>query len=114
MEVVKSKHITELAEDGEYTMEMLLELSVKTNMNLVPKHDNNTKSLEQFCKDTVATIWHNHGGCHVGKFVDGDYRVLGFDRLRIVDGSTYSVSPGTNPQGTVMMTGRYINLVIYL
>lgn len=105
--------MTELAEDGEYTREMLLELGVKANMNLVPKHANNTKSLEQFCKDTVVTIWHYHGGCHVGKLVDVDYRVFGVDRLCIVDSSTCSVSPGTNPQGTVMMMGGYINLIIY-
>jgi fatty acid omega-hydroxy dehydrogenase len=81
-------------------------MSVRANVNFVPKHTNDTKSLEQFCRDTVITIWHYHGGCHVGKVVDQDYRVFGVDGLRVVDGSTLLKSPGTNPQATVMMMGR--------
>ncbi|KAJ6672028.1 hypothetical protein OIU85_013382 [Salix viminalis] len=65
-------------------------------------------SLEQFCTDTVMTIWHYHGGCQVGKVVDNDYKVLGVDKLRVIDGSTFIDSPGTNPQATVMMLGRYM------
>ncbi|URE26497.1 GMC oxidoreductase [Musa troglodytarum] len=74
--------------------------------NLLPKHDNASKSVEQFCKDTVMTIWHYHGGCQVGQVVDKDYKVVGVDALRVVDGSTFNFSPGTNPQATVMMLGR--------
>ncbi|KAL0429900.1 UNVERIFIED_CONTAM: protein HOTHEAD [Sesamum radiatum] len=85
-------------------------MSVEANVNLIPKHTNDTKSLEQFCKDTVITIWHYHGGCHVGKVVGPDYRVLGVERLRVVDGSTFYDSPGTNPQATVMMMGRYMGV----
>ncbi|CAN1265045.1 Protein HOTHEAD, partial [Linum perenne] len=66
----------------------------------------NAPSFEQFCIDTVMTIWHYHGGCQVGKVVDPDYRVVGVDALRIIDGSTFLKSPGTNPQATVMMLGR--------
>nr|CAB3447515.1 unnamed protein product [Digitaria exilis] len=69
-----------------------------------------TRSLEQFCRDTVMTIWHYHGGCHVGRVVDRDYRVLGVDALRVIDGSTFNASPGTNPQATVMMLGRYMGV----
>ncbi|XP_051137844.1 protein HOTHEAD-like [Andrographis paniculata] len=65
-------------------------------------------SFEQFCIDTVVTIWHYHGGCHVGSVVDRDYKVIGVDALRVVDGSTLSRSPGANPQDTLMMLGRYI------
>jgi choline dehydrogenase-like flavoprotein len=43
----------------------------------------------------------------VGKVVDPDYKVLDVDKLRVVDGSTFTESPGTNPQATVMMMGRY-------
>lgn len=43
----------------------------------------------------------------MGKVVNHDRKVLGVTRLRIVDGSTFSESPGTNPQATVMMMGRY-------
>ncbi|XP_051138370.1 protein HOTHEAD-like [Andrographis paniculata] len=76
--------------------------------NLRRRHLTAAYSLEQFCRDTVMTIWHYHGGCHVNRVVDGDYKVIGVDALRVVDGSTFASSPGTNPQATVMMLGRYM------
>ncbi|XP_062076144.1 protein HOTHEAD-like isoform X2 [Humulus lupulus] len=77
-------------------------------LNLRPRHIDDPFSLEQFCKDTVMSIWHYHGGCQVGKVVDNEYKVLGVDALRVIDGSTFLASPGTNPQATVMMLGRYM------
>ncbi|KAB2606914.1 (R)-mandelonitrile lyase 2-like [Pyrus ussuriensis x Pyrus communis] len=65
-----------------------------------------------FCRDTVATHWHYHGGCSVGKVVDGDLRVTGIKALRVVDGSIFNSSPGTNPQATLLMLGRYVGLRI--
>ena len=106
--VVQSEHFTNYTMCDRQTTEELLNLTVKANINLIPKHVNDTQSLEQFCRDTVITIWHYHGGCHVGKVVNPDYKVLGVDRLRVVDGSTFPESPGTNPQATVMMMGRYV------
>lgn len=88
------------------SMEALLNMTASFPMNMLPKHDNDSKSLEQFCRDTVMTIWHYHGGCQVGRVVDRDYRVIGVDALRVIDGSTFIYSPGTNPQATVMMLGR--------
>nr|CAB3503841.1 unnamed protein product [Digitaria exilis] len=41
-----------------------------------------------------------------------DYRVMGVRGLRVVDSSTFKYSPGTNPQATVMMLGRYMGLRI--
>ena len=105
-EIVRTKRFARLTVDDAYTMRMLLNMSVQANVNLIPKHTNDTASVEQFCRDSVTTIWHYHGGCHVGKVVDGEYRVLGVSRLRVVDGSTFDRSPGTNPQATVMMMGR--------
>ncbi|XVF41506.1 hypothetical protein PTKIN_Ptkin01aG0285000 [Pterospermum kingtungense] len=90
------------------TTQDLLKTMVNTPMNLRPKHPNSTVSLEQYCIDTVITIWHYHGGCLVGKVVDRDYKVLGVNSLRVIDGSTFSISPGTNPQSTLMMLGRYM------
>lgn len=110
--IVNSKHFTNFSQCKKETFEKLLNLSVLANVNLIPKRTNNTKSLEQFCKDTVVTIWHYHGGCHVGKVVGPDYKVLGIQRLRVVDGSIFSDSPGTNPQATVMMMGRYMGVKI--
>ncbi|GAB2269234.1 hypothetical protein Dimus_004161 [Dionaea muscipula] len=104
--IVKSKHFTDYTRLNKTLIDKLLNLSVEANVNLLPKHTNDTSCLEQFCRDTVITIWHYHGGCNVGKVVGPDYRVLGVDGLRVVDGSTFSDSPGTNPQATVMMMGR--------
>lgn len=97
---------------AQYPMEKLLNMSVTANINLIPKHTDDSTSFEQFCKDTVVTIWHYHGGCHVGKVVDQNYRVIGTSGLRVIDGSTFSRSPGTNPQATVMMMGRYMGVKI--
>ncbi|KAK1394063.1 hypothetical protein POM88_013119 [Heracleum sosnowskyi] len=108
--LLASKHLTNYMYSDDETFEKMLNLSVRANFNFIPKHTNDTKSVEQFCKDTVITIWHYHGGCHVGKVVSPDYEVLGVQRLRVIDGSTFSLSPGTNPQGTLLMMGRYMGL----
>ncbi|KAL9247291.1 hypothetical protein vseg_020736 [Gypsophila vaccaria] len=110
--LVKSKHFVDYAGTDEEVTQKLLNMSVQANVNLIPKQTNDTVSLEQFCKDTVITIWHYHGGCQVGKVVDHDYRVLGVGRVRVIDGSTFTESPGTNPQATVMMMGRYMGVKI--
>ncbi|KAF8780405.1 hypothetical protein HU200_001520 [Digitaria exilis] len=81
-------------------------------VNLLPRHPGDTRPLQQYCRETVMTIWHYHGGCHVGGVVDQDYRVMGVRGLRVVDSSTFKYSPGTNPQATVMMLGRYMGLRI--
>lgn len=112
IKVVQSEHVTNYTLSDRETEEKMLNLSVTASVNLIPRHPNDTKSIEQFCRDTVITIWHYHGGCHVGKVVNSEYKVLGVDRLRVVDGSTFTESPGTNPQATVMMMGRYMGLKI--
>ncbi|XP_023772110.1 protein HOTHEAD [Lactuca sativa] len=88
----------------------LLNMTASSPVNLLPKHANASRSLEQFCKDTVMTIWHYHGGCELDRVVDRDYKVIGIDALRVIDGSTFRNSPGTNPQATVMMLGRYMGV----
>ncbi|XP_074266431.1 protein HOTHEAD-like [Silene latifolia] len=110
--LVKSKHFVDYTGTDEEITQKLLNMSVQANVNLIPKQTNDTQSLEQFCKDTVITIWHYHGGCQVGRVVNHDYRVLGVDRVRVIDGSTFTESPGTNPQATVMMMGRYMGVKI--
>ncbi|KAK9020899.1 hypothetical protein V6N11_010911 [Hibiscus sabdariffa] len=90
----------------------LLNMTEFSPINLLPKHYNSSMPLEVFCRDTVMTIWHYHGGCQVGRVVDHDYKVLGVDALRVIDGSTFNYSPGTNPQATVMMLGRYMGVKI--
>lgn len=110
--LVKSKHFNNYTQCDKETLDKLLNISVQANINLIPKQTNDTESLEQFCKDTVLTIWHYHGGCHVGKVVTSDYRVINIHRLRVIDGSTFTESPGTNPQATLMMMGRYMGVQI--
>ncbi|KAF8105021.1 hypothetical protein N665_0164s0036 [Sinapis alba] len=88
------------------TARELFNLMVGIPTNLRPRHVTSMFNLTQFCIDTVMTIWHYHGGCQVGRVVDKNYKVLGVDALRVIDGSTFLRSPGTNPQATVMMLGR--------
>ncbi|KAL4595288.1 hypothetical protein ACB092_12G080800 [Castanea dentata] len=90
------------------TMQALIDMMVSLQWNKRPQHPSAAFSLEQFCIDTILTMWHFHGCCQVGKVVDHDYKVFGVDALRVIDGSTFLQSPGTNPQATVMMLGRYM------
>ncbi|KAI7728199.1 hypothetical protein M8C21_012891 [Ambrosia artemisiifolia] len=89
----------------------ILDLNMKIPYNLIA-HGNTSTSLEQHCKDTVRTIWHYHGGCHIGKVIDDEYKVIGVDSLRVIDGSTLLNSPGTNPQASLLMLGRYMGVTI--
>ncbi|CAI9784523.1 unnamed protein product [Fraxinus pennsylvanica] len=109
--VIESKAFSQFRYDY-LPLPVLLNMTANAPVNLLPKHANVSTSLEQYCKDTVMTIWHYHGGCQVGRVVDRDYKVLGVDALRVIDGSTFNYSPGTNPQATVMMLGRYMGLRI--
>ncbi|KAF8044323.1 hypothetical protein BT93_A2343 [Corymbia citriodora subsp. variegata] len=107
IDVLNSQAMSSFRYNG-LPVDALISMMVSSPVNLRPRHLTTAISLEQFCIDTVMTIWHYHGGCQVGRVVDSDYKVIGVDSLRVVDGSTFSASPGTNPQATVMMLGRYM------
>ncbi|CAN1186271.1 Protein HOTHEAD [Linum perenne] len=109
--VIASKAFSKFRYD-DMPVPRLLNMTARAPVNMLPRHNNTSASLEQFCKDTVMTIWHYHGGCQVGEVVEPDYRVLGVDALRVIDGSTFNASPGTNPQATVMMLGRYMGVTM--
>lgn len=79
----------------------------------LPENPTNEEAVETFCRKTLTTYYHFHGGCLVNKVVDTDLKVIGINGLRVVDGSVFSSSPGTNPQATVMMLGRYMGLKIH-
>ncbi|PIA49702.1 hypothetical protein AQUCO_01300454v1 [Aquilegia coerulea] len=106
---------------GGFILEKVLGPSSTGHLELRNKnpHDNPSVRFNYFqdpedlrrCAE-VMTIWHYHGGNQVGKVVDNDYKVLGVDALRVIDGSTFQYSPGTNPQATVMMLGRYMGVKI--
>ncbi|CAF1925160.1 hypothetical protein HID58_064683 [Brassica napus] len=101
---------------ADMSFEYLLNLTASTPVNLRPPRSGPGASLppsaEEFCQHTVTTIWHYHGGCVVGRVVDGDYKVIGIYWLRVIDMSTVGYCPGTNPQATVMMLGRYMGVKI--
>ena len=71
------------------TMQALIDIMVSLLWNKRPQHPSAALSLEKFCIDTIITMWHFHGGCQVGKVADRDYKVLGVDVLRVIDGSTF-------------------------
>ncbi|KAL0694331.1 hypothetical protein Bca4012_061511 [Brassica carinata] len=101
---------------ADMSFEYLLNLTASTPVNLRPPRSGRGASLppsaEEFCQHTVTTIWHYHGGCVVGRVFDGDYKVIGTDRLRVIDMSTVGYCPRTNPQATIMMLGRYMGVKI--
>ncbi|GMH28152.1 hypothetical protein Nepgr_029995 [Nepenthes gracilis] len=114
IDVVKSRSLSRFRYP-DMTVESLLKTMLDLPLNARRRYPHTgTVSLERFCRDTVMTIWHYHGGCVVGKVVDEDYKVIGVDGLRVVDGSTFDSTPGTNPQATVMMLGRYMGKKILL
>ncbi|KAL6292750.1 hypothetical protein ACE6H2_000892 [Prunus campanulata] len=78
----------------------------------LPKNQSDDASFEKFCRDTVASYWHYHGGSLVGKVVDDRLRVMGIDSLRVVDASTFPSMPASHPQGFYMMLGRYMGIKI--
>ena len=88
------------------TTQDILDFNIRLPQNQNVPTSNTSTSLEQHCKDTVRTMWHYHGGCHIGQVVDDEYKVIGVNALRVIDGSTILNSPGTNPQASVMMLGR--------
>jgi len=73
---------------------------------LLPLNTSDDKAIEAFCRMTFSTSWHYHGGCQMGSVVNNKYQVKGVESLRVIDGSTLSRSPGSNPKGTLMMLGR--------
>ncbi|XP_024980505.1 (R)-mandelonitrile lyase-like [Cynara cardunculus var. scolymus] len=78
----------------------------------LPENQSSDVEMGEFCRRTVNTIWHYHGGCLVGRVVDENLKVMGVGSLRVIDGSTFSISPGTNPQATLLMLGRHMGLKI--
>ena len=105
VKVLESKALSKFR-DPFLSVNELLALVVALPLNLRPRHINAPFNLEQYCKDTVMSIWHYHGGCQVDRVVDRNYRVIGVGALRVIDSSTLLNSPGTNPQATMMMLGR--------
>lgn len=105
LNVVKTNPIKELT-FPHITLPLIINFTFEIPKNFTTGWEVDDIVLAKFCKDTVRTIWHYHGGCQVGSVVDGEYRVIGSESVRVIDGSTFLFSPGTNPQATLMMLGR--------
>ncbi|PRQ47798.1 putative (R)-mandelonitrile lyase [Rosa chinensis] len=69
----------------------------------LPVDQSDFDQMADFCRRTVSTIWHYHGGCIAGKVVDGDFRV-------IVPLRTFGISPRDKSSGypTLLILGRYV------
>ncbi|XP_048440841.1 (R)-mandelonitrile lyase 1-like isoform X2 [Pyrus x bretschneideri] len=78
----------------------------------LPKNQTDDASFETFCRDTVASYWHYHGGCLVGKVVDGSFHLNGIYGLRVADATLFPAAPASHPQGFYLMLGRYVGLQI--
>lgn len=74
----------------------------------LPKNQAENVSFETFCQDLVASYWHYHGACLVGKVVDGDLRAMGIKALHVVDSFTFPSTPASHPKRFYMMFGRYV------
>ncbi|KAH9290181.1 hypothetical protein KI387_034298, partial [Taxus chinensis] len=72
---------------------------------MLPQDQSQDEAFADFCRDTLRTIWHFHGGCQVDLVVNKRYEVEGVKILRVVDNSIFKDSPGTNPESTTMMLG---------
>ncbi|KAM7489776.1 hypothetical protein LguiB_027260 [Lonicera macranthoides] len=72
----------------------------------LPQNQFDDEAMGEFCRKTLTTFGHYHGGCLALRVVDSHLKVIGINALRVVDGSTFVITPGTNPQATVMMFGR--------
>ncbi|EOY09817.1 Glucose-methanol-choline (GMC) oxidoreductase family protein, putative [Theobroma cacao] len=59
IKVVNSKSYSRFR-DNNTTTQDLLNMMASMPLTLRPKHPNSTASLEQYCIDTVMTIWHYH------------------------------------------------------
>ncbi|KAH9773931.1 GMC OxRdtase N domain-containing protein [Citrus sinensis] len=93
------------------SVSLFLGIKSKPQENLMPRASSD-KELRKLCKNNVRTCYHYHGGCAVGSVVGEDYRVYGVEGLRVIDGSTFRESPGTNPMATLLMLGRYQGIKI--
>ncbi|KAL5981219.1 hypothetical protein ACLOJK_029140 [Asimina triloba] len=88
-----------------------VESFLERNQSVIPAAGATQQELRDFCKASVVTIYHYHGGCVVGSVVDRDYRVLGVEGLRVVDFSTFLDSPDPHPPSPTSAPPRVISKV---
>lgn len=68
--------------------------------------------LKMFAKTFMTSIWHWVGSAQMGVVVDADFKVKGFENLRIVDASVLNQVTRMNPFFTLTSLGRYAGLLV--
>ncbi|CAG9094336.1 unnamed protein product [Plutella xylostella] len=68
---------------------------------------------ECYALQTGTTLYHPAGTCAMGRVVDAELKVLGVDRLRVVDASVFPSMPSGNTNAPVIMVAeRAADLII--
>jgi hypothetical protein len=59
-------------------------------------------------REQAANAWHFVGSCGIGRVLDSDLRVIGFDNLKVVDASAIpDMIENAGPAGTAYMLAEY-------
>jgi choline dehydrogenase-like flavoprotein len=59
-------------------------------------------------REQATNAWHFVGSCGIGRVLDSDLRVIGFDNLKVVDASAIPDMPeNSGPAGTTYMLAEY-------
>ncbi len=85
--------------------------SLTTGPCEVPESDS-TSDLLAFARRVGLTLYHPTSSCAIGSVVDPELRVLGVDRLRVVDASVMpSIVRGNTNAPTIMIAERAADLI---
>jgi choline dehydrogenase-like flavoprotein len=59
-------------------------------------------------REQATNAWHFVGSCGIGRVLDNDLRVIGFDNLKVVDASAIpDMTENSGPAGTAYMLAEY-------
>jgi choline dehydrogenase-like flavoprotein len=59
-------------------------------------------------REQTTNAWHFVGSCGIGRVLDSDLRVIGFDNLKVVDASAIpDMIENAGPAGTAYMLAEY-------
>jgi choline dehydrogenase-like flavoprotein len=80
-------------------------------LDLFPSATHDT-TLWDYLQRTAQTLYHPVGTCAMGAVVDSELRVLGIDRLRVVDASIMpTVVRGNTNAPVIMIAGKAANQI---
>jgi choline dehydrogenase-like flavoprotein len=59
-------------------------------------------------RELATNAWHFVGSCGIGRVLDSDLRVIGFDNLKVVDASAIpDMTENSGPAATTFMLAEY-------